>query len=150
MAGSLGKQITDAQWKDNLLIDVDTTDRVEIRDATTRTVLASYQYLGQPLRLVFGQSEAYLVHVMNNTTTFTRMPFYDPDADTMPRWWETLYGLDDSNAADAAGDLDWDGVTNASEYSTARIRWWPTRTPMDSPTRRKSSLPDQPRQGGHR
>ena len=52
--GSLGKAIADAQWKDNLLIDVDTTDLVEIRDANSRTVLQSYQYLGQPMRVVFG------------------------------------------------------------------------------------------------
>ena len=115
-AGSLGKPIKDAKWKDNLLIDVDTTDRVEIRDANSRAVLASYQYLGQPLRLVFGQSEAYLVHVMNNTTAFVRMPFYDQDVDSIPRWWEQLYGLSDTNAGDASGDVDGDGVSNLDEY----------------------------------
>ena len=148
-AASLGKQVTDAQWKDNLLIDVDTTDRVEIRDATTRTVLAFYQYLGQPLRLVFGQSEAYLVHVLNNTTTFTRMPFYDADADSMPRWWETLYGLDDSSAADAAGDLDSDGVTNASEY-THRSNPLVADTDADGLTDSAGNrhLPDGPLEGG--
>jgi len=116
LAGSLGKAITDAKWTGAALVDVDTTDRVEIRDATSRAVLRSYQYLGQPLRIVFGQSEAYLLHVMNNTTAFVRLPFYDQDADLLPRWWEDLYGLSDSNAADALTDLDSDGVSNLSEY----------------------------------
>jgi hypothetical protein len=116
LAGSLGKAIRDAQWNGAVLVDVDTTDRVEIRDANTRAVLRSYQYLGQPLRVVFGTSEAYLVHVMNNTTAFIRLPFYDQDADSIARWWEDLYGLSDSNAADALTDLDSDGVNNLSEY----------------------------------
>ena len=116
LAGSLGKAIKDAQWTGAVLVDVDTTDRVEIRDANTRAVLRSYQYLGQPLRVVFGTTEAYLVHVMNNTTAFIRLPFYDQDADLIARWWEDLYGLSDSNAADALTDLDSDGVNNLSEY----------------------------------
>ncbi|MFL6600879.1 MAG: binary toxin-like calcium binding domain-containing protein, partial [Steroidobacteraceae bacterium] len=114
--GSLGRAITDAQWKDNLLVDLDTSDRVEIRDADTRAVLANYQYLGQPIRVVFGQSNAYLVHVMNNTTAFVKLPFNDQDQDSLPKWWEDLYGLSDSNAADAADDPDADGVSNAEEY----------------------------------
>ncbi len=115
--GSLGKTITDAQWVDNLLVDVDTTDKVEIRDARTRAVLRSYQYLGQPLRIVFGTTDAYLVHVVSNSTMFLKLlPFGDQDNDSIPLWWEQLYGLSDSNAADAAGDLDSDGVSNVDEY----------------------------------
>jgi hypothetical protein len=113
---SLGKAIRDGHWIDDLLVDVDTTDRVEIRDADTRAVLAQYQYTGQPLRVLFGASEAYLVHVLNGTTEFLRLPFYDQDADSIPRWWEDLYGLSDTDAADASDDLDSDGVNNAAEY----------------------------------
>jgi hypothetical protein len=116
IAGPLGKQIKDAHWTDSLLVDVDTTDRVEIRDANSRTLLASYQYLGTPQRLVFGQTEAYLVHVVSGQTQFVRLPFYDQDGDGMPVWWEQTYGLNDSNAGDAAGDLDGDGLSNANEY----------------------------------
>ena len=115
-SNSLGKAVADAQWKDNVLVDVDTTDQVEIRDAGTRAVLTSYQYTGQPIRMVFGQSDAYLVHVLNNTTAFLKLPFNDQDGDTMPKWWEQLYGLSDTNAADAASDLDSDGVSNVDEY----------------------------------
>jgi hypothetical protein len=116
---TLGKAIADAAWKDNLLVDVDTTDLVEIRDANTRAVLQSYQYLStQPLRLVFGTTEAYLVHVINGTTAFTRLPFYDQDGDGIPRWWEQLYaGMSDGSAADATTDLDGDGLNNLAEYT---------------------------------
>ena len=115
--GSLGKQIRDAHWMSNALVDVDTTDRVEIRNPVSYAVLASYQYTGQPIRILFGTSEAYLVHVLNGTTAFLRLPFYDNDSDTLPRWWEQLYGLSDSNAGDATGDLDSDGVNNVTEYA---------------------------------
>jgi len=113
----LGKNIKDAHWKDNILVDVDTTDLVEIRDATTRQVLQSYQYTGQPIRLVFGTTEGYLVHVLNNTTAFIRLPFYDQDNDQIPRWWEQVYaGMSDANAGDATTDLDSDGLNNRNEY----------------------------------
>jgi len=46
-----------------------------------------------------------------------RLPFYDQDGDTLPRWWEQTYGLSDANAGDAAGDLDGDGMSNADEYA---------------------------------
>jgi hypothetical protein len=115
-ATTLGKDIKDARWTDHALVDLDTTDRVEIRDLNTRDVLAYTQYPGQPVGLVFGQTEAFLVHVVNGTTAFVRLRFYDQDGDSLPRWWEDLYDLSDSNAADALGDGDGDGVSNADEY----------------------------------
>lgn len=113
---TLGKFIQDAHWRDHLLIDLDAFDRVEIRDADTRAVLRSYPHTGHPLRLVFGQEQAYLVHVVNNDTAFVRLPFGDQDQDSLPQWWEELYGLSDSNDADALGDPDGDAVSNAQEY----------------------------------
>ena len=114
--GSLGQSITDAEWKDNLLVDIDASGLLEIRDAVTRDVLTSYQYSGQPIRLAFGQADAYLVRVKNNKTAFVKLPFGDQDQDSIPQWWEELYGLSDSNAADAAEDPDGDGADNATEY----------------------------------
>jgi len=113
---TLGKTVIDAFWKDNLIVDVDNTDQVEIRDANTRAVLQTYQYLGQPLRVLQGTSEVYLMHVMNGTTSFIRLPFYDGDGDLIARWWEQRYGLSDANAADALTDLDSDGVNNQTEF----------------------------------
>jgi hypothetical protein len=74
--------------------------------------------------MVFGTSQAYLVHFLNDSTVaFWQMPFYDGDGDTIPRWWEQLYsnggaGMSDTNAADATTDLDGDGVNNRLEYQS--------------------------------
>jgi len=40
----------------------------------------------------------------------------DRDSDGMPNDWETQYGLNPLNPADAAGDLDNDGFTNLEEF----------------------------------
>jgi uncharacterized protein (DUF1800 family) len=40
----------------------------------------------------------------------------DADADGMPFWFEELYGLSDSNAADALPDPDADGLGNLAEF----------------------------------
>ena len=40
----------------------------------------------------------------------------DADGDGLPDWWETLYGLDPDDPADAAEDPDGDGLTNLEEY----------------------------------
>jgi hypothetical protein len=125
-AGTLGNGVVDAVWRDDLLVDLDANDAVRIRDAATRAVLSTRQYLGQPIRLASGTTDAYLVHIANagNTVSFLRLPFNDGDGDTMPAWWETLYagapwnlGLSDGNAADATADPDGDGASNAAEYA---------------------------------
>ncbi|MBK1853692.1 DUF1800 family protein [Verrucomicrobiaceae bacterium 5K15] len=41
----------------------------------------------------------------------------DTDSDTIPLWWEQLYGFDDSNPSDAAEDPDSDGRSNAEEFA---------------------------------
>ncbi len=40
----------------------------------------------------------------------------DTDGDGLPDSWETAFGLDPANPADAGGDRDGDGVTNRAEY----------------------------------
>src|SRR5207248_8819027 len=40
----------------------------------------------------------------------------DSDGDHIPDYWELAYGLSITNAADAAGDLDGDGMSNLQEY----------------------------------
>jgi hypothetical protein len=66
------------------------------------------------------------MHVLNGTTAFVRLPFFDQDADQIARWWEQAFanyptsgtggGMSDSNAADALTDLDGDGVNNRTEF----------------------------------
>jgi uncharacterized protein (DUF1800 family) len=41
----------------------------------------------------------------------------DSDADGMPRWFEDLYGFNDSSSSDAALDADGDGLNNLAEFS---------------------------------
>src|SRR4029077_18367087 len=72
-SSNIGRVVTDANWKGNVLVTLDSTDLVEIRDKTTLAVMASYQYLGQPVALVFGQTDVYLVHIVNNKPAFLKL-----------------------------------------------------------------------------
>ncbi|MES2474405.1 MAG: DUF1800 family protein [Verrucomicrobiota bacterium] len=40
----------------------------------------------------------------------------DADADSMPRWFEETYGLDDNDSADASLDTDGDGLNHLAEF----------------------------------
>jgi methionine-rich copper-binding protein CopC len=44
----------------------------------------------------------------------------DTDNDTMPDAWETFFGLNPNDPADAAADPDGDGLTNAQEFAAGR------------------------------
>lgn len=44
-------------------------------------------------------------------------PQLDSDSDAMPDWWELRYGLDKTDAADAATDSDSDGLTALEEFT---------------------------------
>lgn len=43
-------------------------------------------------------------------------PSTDSDADGMPDWWETKYGLNPCDPSDAGGDCNGDGYTNVEKY----------------------------------
>jgi len=62
----------------------------------------------------------------NNTSEFTpplirSSTAADTDGDGMPDFWETFYGLNPANAADATNSLDADGVINLAEYWSGTI-----------------------------
>ena len=52
--------------------------------------------------------------VLFSTNTLTVLA--DTDGDGIPDFWESLYGLDPNNKADASLDSDGDGLTNLQEY----------------------------------
>lgn len=49
-------------------------------------------------------------------SSFRAFIFVDSDGDGMDDAWETSNGLNPNNPADAAGDLDGDGISNLKEY----------------------------------
>jgi hypothetical protein len=116
LVGGLPGITVDAVWKDDLLVTLDSADRVSIRDADSHVEIHDYSYADAPLRLAFGTNEAYLIHVQNGTTAFLRLPFYDQDGDGIARWWEDRFGFSDSAAGDGALDGDGDGASNTVEY----------------------------------
>jgi len=67
---------------------------------------------------------AYSIHEAHPLTTPNSTDFYlvdmtDQDegiGDGIPDWVETFYGLNPTNASDAYGDLDGDGVSNFDQY----------------------------------
>jgi hypothetical protein len=56
----------------------------------------------------------YMPGVLSPTATLTVLA--DADADGMPDTWETRYGLNPNDPADAGLDADGDGLTNLEEY----------------------------------
>lgn len=61
----------------------------------------------------------------------------DADADGLPNWWESDHHLSDSNAADASGDADLDGLTASQEYNGGILSSDPNRSDTDG-----DQLPD--------
>jgi len=49
------------------------------------------------------------------------VPIIDNDNDGMPRWWESKYGLNDNDEADALTELDTDGLTNVEEFQLSTL-----------------------------
>ncbi len=62
----------------------------------------------------------YFVYAIEDTTAGRSDIFVrdlDPDADGMPSYWETYFGLDPAVPTDAAADPDADGTTSLAEFA---------------------------------
>jgi hypothetical protein len=51
----------------------------------------------------------------------TNMVILDTDNDGLPDWWEDKFGLNKTNSADAALDLDGDGQSNLDEFRAGTL-----------------------------
>jgi hypothetical protein len=74
---------------------------------------------GDFLTFASHQGETYLVRFDRFGTGkvyFDTIGLVDKDDDTLPLWWEELYGLSDLDQADADIDSDNDSLTNAQEF----------------------------------
>lgn len=73
--------------------------------------MKSFNLLKRGVRLF-----ALSVFMLNVLTVSVGASEFDLDEDGMPNDWESSYGLNPEDAADASTDLDEDGLTNLGEY----------------------------------
>ena len=55
-------------------------------------------------------------YFLDGFVTVTSRAGPDSDGDGMPDWWEFAHRLDSADPADAAGDVDFDGLSNLDEF----------------------------------
>jgi hypothetical protein len=85
------------------------------RDEVDALVVADLTSLGKSGSLWTTQTATGLGNSGYGTLAGGTAPV-DTDKDGMPDSWETKYGLDPNNAADATGDFDHTGYTNIEKY----------------------------------
>jgi hypothetical protein len=85
------------------------------RDQVDALVIADVSSLGKSGSLWTTQTATGLGNSGYGTLAGGTPPA-DSDKDGMPDSWETRYGLDPNNAADAAGDFDHTGYSNVEKY----------------------------------
>ena len=97
-----------------------TTNLVFLQDGTTTyaidlsTHLSVWSYPAAG-HLVLGNEGALYIATSSGTLIAITVSG-DTDADGMPDWWESNYGLLSTDPSDANGDLDSDGLNNLQEY----------------------------------
>jgi hypothetical protein len=85
------------------------------RDQVDALVIADLTSLGKSGSLWTNQTATGLGNSGYGTLAGGTAPV-DTDKDGMPDAWETKYGLDPNNPADATGDFDHTGYTNVEKY----------------------------------
>jgi T5SS/PEP-CTERM-associated repeat protein len=81
---------------------------------------------GGQLTTTDGYARFTVLYAGSNTVRLANLVIVDTDGDSLPNWWEDRYGLDKNSAADAALDLDGDGVSSASEFLAGTLPNDPT------------------------
>ncbi len=76
---------------------------------------------GGSLTTTDGYARFTVLYAGENTIRLTGLVIVDTDTDGLPDWWEDQFSLSQTNAADAALDLDGDGASNASEFLAGTI-----------------------------
>jgi hypothetical protein len=127
IAGRLGKTVIDAQWVGNMLVTAEASGVVNLRDAGSLQVQTSYQAEGEIIKLVTDGSDVIVIRSVSGALNYSRISLGDNDGDGLPKWWEDMYGLSDSDASDALLDSDTDGLNNLAEFAQAT-------TPTDADT----------------
>lgn len=93
-----------------------------VRAGETRYTIQSATVDGYPASLLDPEQTAGFLTQQAKRGEETRVDFQtdvptpDTDGDGIPDWWEQLYGLDPTNAADALADGDGDGWNNLTEF----------------------------------
>lgn len=93
-----------------------TTSQLMYIDNNSIEVVYSREY-DSVIGLVKMQDDAVVVLFRENEPEFVPIEVSDSDNDSLPGWWESLYGLDDSDALNAQLDTDSDGLNNLQEYA---------------------------------
>jgi hypothetical protein len=82
--------------------------------------LQFYEKTGQASIKLAWSSPSTPVQIVPSSRLYSKIT--DSDRDGMPDDWETEHGLNPGDPADAAGDLDKDGLTNLQEYLAGSCR----------------------------
>lgn len=121
LLGELGLQSTDIISIADLIISIDNNDasqKLKIWQFEDLSLRAEMDISGTGLALTPNGEELNLITLLSDgSLNVSPIGIVDSDEDGLPLWWETLYNLDDNDAADAALDSDNDGLTNLEEFT---------------------------------
>lgn len=120
LSASLALESTDIIATSDTIVAVENNNNAstlkfwQLDDFSSR---GSITLAGTPLALTPNGDDINLVSQLSDgSLAITAIGIVDADGDGLPRWWESLYHLDDNNASDAALDSDEDGLTHLEEF----------------------------------
>jgi outer membrane protein assembly factor BamB len=121
LATDLELQSTDIISITNLIVSIENSDNsptLKIWQSDNFSLRAELNVTGTPLALAPNGDELNLItQLSNGALNVAAIGIVDADEDGLPLLWESLYNLDDNNAADAAVDSDEDDLTNLEEFA---------------------------------